>query len=249
MTSDNLKGYIKKRTYKERSQVQERKKYGFLEKHKDYVVRARDYHQKERRIKKLREKAANRNEDEFYFRMQSSSTKDGVHVATSGKSKRTKEEMERYKKQDLSYFTSKAVTEQKKVGKLRAGLHSLGEAKGEHKIFVDSMKEAKAFDPAKHFDTVDELADRKFNRLKKSQLEDPKLVASLTEEKVKQMNAAKRKSYKELSLRQKREAGLKKTVAKLTMEKALLGKGRRQKISDGENGGPPVYKWKKERKR
>lgn len=42
---------------------------GILEKHKDYVLRARDYHSKQERINRLREKAATRNKDEFYFSM------------------------------------------------------------------------------------------------------------------------------------------------------------------------------------
>ena len=42
---------------------------GILEKHKDYVLRARDYHSKQDRIRKLKQKAAERNKDEFYFGM------------------------------------------------------------------------------------------------------------------------------------------------------------------------------------
>jgi hypothetical protein len=52
---------------------------GLLEKHKDYVLRARDYHRKQDRLTKLKRKAAFRNPDEFYFAMHSSKTKAGVH--------------------------------------------------------------------------------------------------------------------------------------------------------------------------
>ena len=47
---------------------------GILEKHKDYVLRARDYHSKQERINRLREKAATRNKDEFYFAMNKQKT-------------------------------------------------------------------------------------------------------------------------------------------------------------------------------
>ncbi|KAL2456132.1 Uncharacterized protein Adt_46929 [Abeliophyllum distichum] len=60
------------------SQTQE-KKFGILEKHKDYVQRARAYHQKEQTIQKLKEKAAFRNPDEFYFKMIKTKIVDGVH--------------------------------------------------------------------------------------------------------------------------------------------------------------------------
>jgi U3 small nucleolar RNA-associated protein 11 len=40
-----------------------------LEKHQDYVKRARDYHSKQDRLKILKSKAVARNKDEFYFGM------------------------------------------------------------------------------------------------------------------------------------------------------------------------------------
>lgn len=64
-----LRNYIHRRNHKERSQPTHRKKFGLLEKHKDYVQRARDHHSKRDRIKRLREKALDRNKDEFYFGM------------------------------------------------------------------------------------------------------------------------------------------------------------------------------------
>lgn len=58
----------------ERAQPLGRQKLGLLEKHADYVKRARDFHSKEDRITKLREKAAGKNKDEFYFGMIRSKT-------------------------------------------------------------------------------------------------------------------------------------------------------------------------------
>lgn len=65
----SLKNSLHRKTHKERSQLSHRTRLGFLEKHKDYVLRARDYHSKQDRINLLREKAATRNKDEFYFSM------------------------------------------------------------------------------------------------------------------------------------------------------------------------------------
>jgi hypothetical protein len=56
---------------KERSQPARRAKLGLLEKHKDYVKRARNWHAKEDRLKALAAKAEMRNPDEFYFKMHS----------------------------------------------------------------------------------------------------------------------------------------------------------------------------------
>ena len=62
------------RAHKERAQPKAREKLGILEKHKDYKLRADDYKKKQRHIQALREKAAFRNPDEFYFAMTSSRT-------------------------------------------------------------------------------------------------------------------------------------------------------------------------------
>jgi hypothetical protein len=65
----SLRNSLHRRNHKERSQLSHRERFGILEKHKDYVLRARDYHSKQDRIQRLRQKAADRNKDEFYFGM------------------------------------------------------------------------------------------------------------------------------------------------------------------------------------
>lgn len=65
----SLRNSLHRRNHKERSQLSHRQRFGILEKHKDYVLRARDYHSKQDRIKRLRQKAAEKNKDEFYFGM------------------------------------------------------------------------------------------------------------------------------------------------------------------------------------
>lgn len=68
-TMSSLRKAIPQKYHKERHQPRSRKKFGFLEKHKDYVLRARDYHRKQDQLRKLEEKASFRNPDEFYFKM------------------------------------------------------------------------------------------------------------------------------------------------------------------------------------
>lgn len=75
----SLRNAIYRRAHRERAQPESRKKLGLLEKHKDYVVRAKAFHQKDEALRKLREKAAFRNPDEFYFKMVNTKTIDGVH--------------------------------------------------------------------------------------------------------------------------------------------------------------------------
>ena len=75
MSATAFKNVVRRREHYERSQPAARSKFGLLEKHKDYVARARNFHDKERRIQQLKQKAANRTPDEFYHKMQSTSTR------------------------------------------------------------------------------------------------------------------------------------------------------------------------------
>lgn len=81
---NNLKKYIPKRKYKERSQLESRKRLGFLEKKQDYKIRANDYAKKDKAYKKLIEKARTKNPDEFYFKMTKSKLINGEHFDING---------------------------------------------------------------------------------------------------------------------------------------------------------------------
>jgi U3 small nucleolar RNA-associated protein 11 len=64
-----------------------------MERHKDYVLRAKDFHKKENQVRKLRMAASMRNPDEYDRSMAHARVRDGVHVSApvvkaSGKHKR-----------------------------------------------------------------------------------------------------------------------------------------------------------------
>lgn len=64
-----MRNAIARRQHKERAQPTERRRLGLLEKKKDYTLRAKDYNKKKAQLRVLREKATDRNDDEFYFGM------------------------------------------------------------------------------------------------------------------------------------------------------------------------------------
>eukprot|EP00922_Rhytidocystis_sp_ex-Travisia-forbesii_P012693 GHVS01019107.1.p2 GENE.GHVS01019107.1~~GHVS01019107.1.p2 ORF type:complete len:222 (-),score=52.12 GHVS01019107.1:89-754(-) len=64
-----LKHVEHRRVHLERHQPARRKKLGLLEKHKDYVERAKQQHKREDILKRLQEKARQKNAAEFNFKM------------------------------------------------------------------------------------------------------------------------------------------------------------------------------------
>ncbi|KAL1748992.1 small-subunit processome [Schizophyllum fasciatum] len=119
-----LRNNLHRRNHKERSQLKHREKLGFLEKHKDYVLRARDYHSKQDRLTRLRQKAAERNKDEFYFSMNKEKTRRGVHLKDRGNTSLPVDFVKLLKTQDENYVRTMRSSNSKKIDKLKARLMS-----------------------------------------------------------------------------------------------------------------------------
>ncbi|XP_027175791.1 probable U3 small nucleolar RNA-associated protein 11 [Coffea eugenioides] len=227
----SLRNALPRRAHKERAQPEVRKKFGLLEKHKDYVVRAKAYHKKEQALQKLKEKAAFRNPDEFYFKMVKTRTVGGVHRTESEANKYTLEELLLMKTQDMGYIMQKIQSEKKKIEKHAAILHSLDNrsSKG-HVYYAEDREEA------------NEL------QLKKSAHTQVSIDENLPDH-VKRKTAA---SYRELEARKSRVNDLEKLYMDMALKKELQKKGRKRKLREDEIVCPtskPVYKWRAERKR
>ncbi|KAL4269263.1 UTP11 family protein [Pleurotus pulmonarius] len=124
MTS-SLRNSIHRRNHKERSQLAHRSKLGFLEKHKDYVKRARDYHSKQDRLTRLRQKAADRNKDEFYFSMNKEKTRGGVHIKDRGNVALPTDMVKVLKTQDENYVRTARAAGLKKIDKIKGQLTAM----------------------------------------------------------------------------------------------------------------------------
>ncbi|XP_022149947.1 probable U3 small nucleolar RNA-associated protein 11 [Momordica charantia] len=227
----SLKNAVSRRPYKERAQPQSRKKFGLLEKHKDYIERAKAYHKKEDTLRILKEKAAFRNPDEFYFKMIRTRTVDGVHKLESQANKYTAEQLMLMKTQDSGYILQKMQSEKKKIEKLTATLHSLdSQPSNKHLYFAEDREEA--------------------NKIQ-SRFTNGRSAASseAVPDSIRRKTVA---SYKELEARRSRVSELEKLYMDMTLQQELRKKGRKRKLGEDELANPtskPIYKWRKERKR
>ena len=79
-------------------------------------MRARDYHSKQDRITRLRQKAADRNKDEFYFGMVRQRTKEGVHIQDRGNEALPVDVVKLLKSQDENYIRTIRTSNQKVRG-------------------------------------------------------------------------------------------------------------------------------------
>lgn len=121
----SMRNAVQRRNHKERAQPLERQKWGLLEKRKDYTLRAKDHNQKKRKLNALKAKAADRNEDEFYFGMMNSSTKGGVKVAKrsadnagGGGKSLSMDVVKLMKTQDVAYLRTVLQSTKKEIARL-----------------------------------------------------------------------------------------------------------------------------------
>ncbi|CAE6076886.1 unnamed protein product [Arabidopsis arenosa] len=226
----SLRNAIPRPAHKERSQPQARKRYGLLEKHKDYVIRANAYHKKQETLKILRQKAAFKNPDEFNFKMINSKTVDGYHRPKDEVNKYSAEELMIMKTQDIGYVFQKWQSEKNKIDKLTASLQCTGgQSSRRHVYYAEDREEAREL----------ELQGRSKSDI--SAIEIPKDIK-------KKMD----RSYRDLEARKSRAKDLEKLYTDMSMQKELQKKGRKRKLRDDEllnPNGKPVYKWRADRKR
>ncbi|KAI9761326.1 MAG: hypothetical protein M4579_001116 [Chaenotheca gracillima] len=102
----SMRNAIQRRPYRERAQPGEREKWGLLEKHKDYQLRARSHRAQRDNLKRLRNAAKERNPDEFYFSMMNTKTsaKDGTRLGDRGNKSLSTDAVRLLKTQDAGYL-------------------------------------------------------------------------------------------------------------------------------------------------
>ncbi|TAQ90738.1 hypothetical protein B7494_g902 [Chlorociboria aeruginascens] len=150
MAGDGMQGdkaAKKFRPFKERAQPQERKKWGLLEKHKDYSARARDFNAKKTKLRALRQKLLDKNPDEFYFGMMSrkgpattGKNRTGTRDGSRGNKVLDQEAVRLFKTQDLGYIRTMRCKAMKDVEELEERAVGI-KGEGKRVVFVQDEEE------------------------------------------------------------------------------------------------------------
>ncbi|RWS02715.1 putative U3 small nucleolar RNA-associated protein 11-like protein [Dinothrombium tinctorium] len=239
------------RLHRERQQPQSRKHLGFLEKKKDYKLRANDYNEKQKTLKKLRKKALDKNPNEFFFHMVNSQLKNGQHFEKN-KDEYTADQLKLMQTQDLKYIALKRNIELKKIQKLKATLHLIdvqSKPLNKHTFFTDTKKEAKKANPVKKLNTHPELIDSVYNLPKLDDLKNEDYVDEKVLRLLPTVERERDKAYSELVKRIEREKQLKILMDKMLVKSQLMSNSKATKEKEGTVSAAPVYKWPKERKK
>ena len=240
---------VQKKQHRERAQPGDRKRYGLLEKKKDYQLRARDYHQKQATLKSLKQKVQARNPDEYYHAMTNKKTDSrGILISERDTEALSTGQVKLLKTQDSSYIKTLRNEEAKKIERLEKNLNF--KSSGKHTVFVQDEIAKKEFDPVKFFQTDRNLLNARENRLRLDQLQtDQSLVPRLDEDAMPKESLDKKriKKFSQLKAHLERQKELKEVEERMDIQREGMKNGNKKKVVDAI--GRTTYKFKKERKR
>lgn len=254
----SLKHVVHQRVHQERPQPKARQRLGLLEKHKDYVKRAKDWHKKEKTIKNLEKKAFYKNPDEFAFGMVSHQLENGKLRKKPQKECLRAEEQALAESQDVKYIAMREQIDKKAAERQQRSLHFIdADRPNKQTLFLDDdddddaevqpafalKRKLQDYDVAAHFDTHPALLGKKGNRLTLKQLETGKFADP------EEMGVGAQQAYRALFGRQERAKKLEKIRTELEMRKHCRGKGKRTKVAEATDTHPAVFKWEYKRKR
>lgn len=112
----SLRNAVSRRPHKERAQLASREKWGILEKHKDYSLRAKDYNEKKKKLAILDQKVKERNPDEFSFGMLSAEkSRQGKHGSRGTENRLSHDAVQLLKTQDAGYLRTLAARGRREI--------------------------------------------------------------------------------------------------------------------------------------
>jgi U3 small nucleolar RNA-associated protein 11 len=136
----SLRNAVSRRPHRERAQPTARSKWGLLEKHKDYSLRAQDYNLKKKKISQLEAKAREKHPDEFAYGMVNK--KQGKHGKGGEENQLSHDAVKLLKSQDQGYLRVAAARGRKELRKVEEQV-GLDIPKGRKVVFEEGLSETR----------------------------------------------------------------------------------------------------------
>jgi U3 small nucleolar RNA-associated protein 11 len=234
-----------RRTHKERAQPAKREKWGLLEKHRDYRERAQSYHRKQRRLKALRQRAAFRNPDEFYYKMISTNNHDGtISLPHPTKFRGADAKQDRHmRKLDAQTLQTKLAHEEAAFDRLAAEFPCA--AAGVRALYSRRNGIASAGSHIRFFSSTDEPLSFR-NDIASTSGQTRPLVDDQLVNRQQRRNAL---VEEDLHRRAQHIQRLRTLVQQVWIECQVRGTGAKTKIRDFNGKRAAIYRWRPERKR
>jgi U3 small nucleolar RNA-associated protein 11 len=180
----SMRNAAPRRPHRERAQPAARAKWGLLEKHKDYSLRAADYNLKKRKLNQLQNKARERHPDEFAYGMLSAKTAgQGKHGKGGRENELAHDAVKLLKSQDAGYLRVVLGRGRKEVRRLEEEL-GLDAEGGKGRKVVFAQKDDTEVDAAADEDDEDVLQDVDVNALVSETLDGPEMEALAEDDEV-----------------------------------------------------------------
>mmetsp|Transcript_13135 Transcript_13135/g.36282 ORF Transcript_13135/g.36282 Transcript_13135/m.36282 type:complete len:217 (-) Transcript_13135:63-713(-) len=154
--------------------------------------------------------------------------------------------------QDLNYIALKKKTEDQKIDKMLGSLHSIAALEtmpklNKHTVFIESDDELEdAVGSSMH---GAKLTDKRLSQLEADEESGEMGEAKESDPVIEKLDRRREAQYRELAERMKRREKLRNALHHVEVQRNLMQKGRRTRIKPAEDGKPPVFVWKSQRKR
>jgi U3 small nucleolar RNA-associated protein 11 len=141
----SMRNAVTRRPHRERAQPTARSKWGLLEKHKDYSLRAADYNTKKKKLAQLNAKVRDRHPDEFAYGMVGKTK--GKHGRGGEENRLGHDAVKLLKTQDAGYLRVAMARGRKEIRRVGEELGVAGGRGGKKVVFEDGEEAALVASP------------------------------------------------------------------------------------------------------
>ena len=228
----SMRNAVTRRPHKERAQPASRSKWGLLEKHKDYSLRAQDYNTKKKKLAALTSKVRDRHPDEFAYGM--IKKKQGEHGKGGDENRLSHDAVQLMKSQDAGYLRTALAKGRKDMRRVEEELGKAGTKDGAKIVFENEERSSRDKKRASNGTVLEqvELNEVVYPELPEFEVDDAVVEVEVDENSIKPRTKTKKELEREKEVLTKSQAQRKrrKRLQEVRMVKLEMLKKRQKEI-------------------